>query len=192
MNERVVEVEVVQRQAAEDVVHDRLRHPHVGVVGQAGRLEAQVGELRDEGLQRHAVLQADRDRDREGVHHAGQGRALLAELEEDLAELAVVVGAGGQVALGAADGERRGLRGAALRQALADRAVLDDLLDDLGLGGRGVGLVGLRRPWPSATVGQRLADLAVVAVDRERLEAELPALQVDVLDLLDRGASRAG
>ena len=29
--------------------------------------------------------------------------------------------------------------------------------------------------------------LAVVAVDRERLQAELPALQVDVLDLLDRG-----
>ena len=47
-----------------------------------------------------------RDRDREGVHHAGQGRALLAELEEDLAEAVVGVGAGGQVALGATDGER--------------------------------------------------------------------------------------
>ena len=47
-----LEVQVVQGQAAEDVVHDRLRHPDVGVVGEAGRLEAQVGELRDVGLQR--------------------------------------------------------------------------------------------------------------------------------------------
>ena len=35
--------------------------------------------------------------------------------------------------------------------------------------------------------GQRLADLAVVAVDRERLQAELPALEVDLLDVLDGG-----
>ena len=187
-----LEGQVVQGQAAEDVVHDRLRHPDVGVVGEAGGLEAQVGELRDVGLQRDAVLQADRDRDREGVHHAGQGRALLAELEEDLAELAVVVGAGGHVALGAADGERRGPRGARLRQPLAGRGV-DDLLDRpwRGLGRRGVGtgtlvLLGALR----LAVGQRLADLAVVAVDRGRLEAELPRLQVDVLDLLDRGVLR--
>ena len=35
--------------------------------------------------------------------------------------------------------------------------------------------------------GQRLAALRVVAVDRDRLEAELPALEVDLLDLLGRG-----
>ena len=133
-----VEVEVVEGQTTEDVVHDRLRHAHVRVVRQTGRLEAQVGELLDEGLERHAVLQADRDGDREGVHHAGQGRALLAELEEDLAELRVVVGAGREVALGATDGERGRLRGAALGQTATDRAVLDDLLD-LDLGGRSVG-----------------------------------------------------
>ena len=34
---------------------------------------------------------------------------------------------------------------------------------------------------------QRLADLAVVAVDGERLEAHLPALQVDLGDVVDRG-----
>ena len=34
---------------------------------------------------------------------------------------------------------------------------------------------------------QRLAALRVVAVDRDRLEAELPALEVDLLDLLGRG-----
>ncbi len=51
--------QVIQREAAEDVVHDRLRHPHIGIVGKAGRLELHVDELRDEGLQRHTVLQRD-------------------------------------------------------------------------------------------------------------------------------------
>ena len=51
---------------------------------------------------------------------------------------------------------------------------------------RSAGLVLLRGL--ALAVGQRLADLAVVAVDRGRLEAELPRLEVDVLDLLDRGA----
>ena len=183
-----LEVEVVQRQASEDVVHDRLRHPHVRVVGEAGRLEAQVGELLHERLERDAVLQPDRDGDREGVHHAGQRRALLAELEEQLAEAVVRVGAGGEVALGPADRERRRLRRPTLREALADRAVLHDLLDDRLGGRRGLvrcGVLG-RRP----AVGEGLADLAVVAVDRERLEAELPALQVDVGDLLDRRGLR--
>src|SRR4028119_1386813 len=44
--------------------------------------------------------------------------------------------------------------------------------------GRGLDLLGLR-------VRQRLADLAVVAVDRQRLEAILPALGVDALAALD-------
>ncbi len=104
-----------------------------GVVGEAVGLEGQVGELRDVGLQRDAVLQADGHRDREGVHHAGEGGALLAELEEDLAELAVVVGAGGEVPLGTAHGERRGQGLAGLRQALAGRLVDDDFLDAWGL-----------------------------------------------------------
>src|SRR3712207_7487875 len=45
-----------------------------------------VGELRDVGLERHSVLQPDRDRDREGVHDAGEGRALLRHLDEHLAD----------------------------------------------------------------------------------------------------------
>ncbi len=34
---------------------------------------------------------------------------------------------------------------------------------------------------------ERLANLAVVAVDRQRLQTELPPLEVDLLDLLDGG-----
>src|SRR5699024_4266591 len=107
--------------------------------------------------------------------------ALLAELEEDLAQRLIVVGAGGQVALGTTNGEGRRLRAAPLRQAPAERTVLDDLLDlDLGdtLAGS-LGFLGGR-----SAIRERLPDLAVVAVDGQGLETELPALQVDVLDLL--------
>src|SRR5205085_12387349 len=102
----------------------------------------------------------------EGVHHAGQGRALLAELEEDLAELAVVVSTGRHVALGATDGEARGPRDPGLRQALAERL---GHLDDLDLLGDLLALVllGLVR----LAVRARLPDLAVVAVDGRRLPA---------------------
>src|SRR5690606_10840418 len=77
--------------------------------------------------------------------------------------------------------ERRGDAGAALRQTLADRAVLDHLLDRgtdrvLGL----LGDLGLLRVLGPGR--ERLADLAVVAVDRERLDTQRPGLVVDLLD----------
>jgi hypothetical protein len=77
--------QVVEGEAAEDVVHHRGRDAYVRVVGHAGRVEPHVGELGDVGLKRDAVLQANRDRHRERVHHAGQRRPLLTELEEHLA-----------------------------------------------------------------------------------------------------------
>ena len=55
------------------------------------------------------------------------------------------------------------------------------LLDLFGVDGVGAGVAGL------LAGRQRLAALRVVAVDRDRLEAELPALEVDLLDLLGRG-----
>ena len=85
----LLEGQVVQRQPPEDVVHDRLRHPDVRVVGQASGLELQVGELLHEGLQRHSVLQSDGHRNGERVHHTGERRALLSELEEHLAETVI-------------------------------------------------------------------------------------------------------
>ena len=51
--------------------------------------------------------------------------------------------------------------------------------------GRRGGLLGLLRRG-----GERLAQLAAVAVERDRLEAELPGLDVDLLDVLDRGLVR--
>ena len=57
-----------------------------------------------------------------------------------------------------------------------------------GRGWRGCGGTGFGGLLPG--VRERLADLAVVAVDGQRLQAELPALEVDPLDLLDGGAFR--
>jgi hypothetical protein len=50
-----------QLEPAEDVVHDRLGKADVGIAGPAARLEACVGELFAEQLQRDAMLQRDRD-----------------------------------------------------------------------------------------------------------------------------------
>jgi hypothetical protein len=54
-----------------------------------------VRELPHERLERHAVLEAERDRRGERVHHALDRRALLPDVgQEDLAEASVLVLAG--------------------------------------------------------------------------------------------------
>src|SRR5699024_2231089 len=117
----------------------------------------------------------------EGVHDTGQRRALLTELDEDLTEAVIGVGSRVQIPFRARDGERDRLTGSFLRQPLPNRSVLHDriLL-------RGVLLVlaVLRRR------RQRLTHLAVVTVDRQGFETELPALEVDLLDILDSGRFR--
>ena len=80
------------------------------------------------------------------------------------------------------------LRAAGAGQLAADRLVddlLDDALDDLGAAaGRG-GVLGVL---DAVLLGrrQRLGDLAVVAVDGDGLDAELPGVDVELLDLFDR------
>ena len=75
----------LRRHPPEDVVDDRLGEADVGVLRHARRLEADVAELVDQVLQRHAVLQRVADRLRERVGKAGDGRAFLRHDEEDLA-----------------------------------------------------------------------------------------------------------
>src|SRR5213079_2709936 len=105
-----------------------------------------------------------RDRDRERVHQARQRGALLRHLQEDLADAVVRVLARGDVALGVADLERDGPSRTGRREPLLLRprdrwgSLLVDLRVRLLLG------------------AERLADLAVVPVDRDRLQAELPSL----------------
>jgi hypothetical protein len=121
-------VEIGHRQFAEDVVEDRGRVlDRVVALDHARRLELGEGEGVDEFLERHAVLQADRDRDGEVVHHRPEARAFLVHVDEDLAERAVVVFAGAQVHLVPADIGLLGVALAPLRHLLAVRA--DDFLD---------------------------------------------------------------
>src|SRR5680860_813522 len=85
-------VQMVQCQAPEDVVHDRLCHPDVPVVRESGWLKSKVGELLHVGRQWDSVLQADGHRNRESVHHPCEGGTLLAQTEEDLTGPVVRVG----------------------------------------------------------------------------------------------------
>ena len=117
-------------------------------------------------------------------------RAFLGHLEEDLAGLAVRVQADGDVALVAGDVELVGDRGALGREPAAMRACVASTwasascLRRLSIVSASLGAAPLVLLLAG---GQRLGALAAVAVDRDRLEAELPALEVDRLDLLGRG-----
>ena len=81
------------------------------------------------------------------------------------------------VALRVADLERRGAATGATGKALANR-----MRQRPRARARGRHLLLVRR--------QRLSDLAVVAVDRDRLQTQLPGLDEELLDLLDRGVLR--
>src|SRR3712207_110371 len=83
-------------------------------------------------LERHPVLEPDRDRDREAVHQRAEGSAFLVHVDEDLAERAVLVLAGAQVDLVPADHRLLGVALAAAGQlAPLPHPALDDPLGDL-------------------------------------------------------------
>ena len=69
--------------------------------------------------------------DGEIVHHGAEGGAFLVHVDEDLAEAPVLVFAGAQIDLVAADDRLLGVALAAVRQLLALADALDDALDDL-------------------------------------------------------------
>src|SRR5207342_3791185 len=124
------------------------------------------------------VLQADRHRDGEGIHDARESRTLFAEFEEHLAETIVGIGTRGQVALGPAHRKRRRTARSRLGQSLAGRTI-DHFLHNLSLGSDRLIIIRL----PGFAVAEGLTYLAVVAIDRQRLQAKLPALQVDLSDV---------
>ena len=177
----LVDGEELLAHPAEDVVDDRLGDPDVGVVRQPRRLEAHVGELRHVDLERHAVLETERHGDHERVHQAGERRSFLRDVEEDVAGGAVLEHPDVDVPLVLADAELATDLGAVVRQPSAPGR------------GRRSGRADGARQQPLALLGlarERLGDLAVVAVDRDRLDAELPGVAVDVGDVVDGRALR--
>ena len=198
-----VALDELHPEPAEDVVDQALRERDVRVGRHAHRLEALVGELVDDALDRHAVLERQADGGAERIHQATDGGAFLRHGDEELARLAVVVEADDEVALMASDVElvRHGLAG--VGQAAAHRTLhhaLDDALDDalhfhhaLDDGGdhrvvEALGVLFLADVLGGVALGaERLAELASVAVEGVGLEAEFPAEAVAGADVLDLG-----
>ncbi len=97
-------VEVVHAEDASQVVDDTGRDLDVLVAVDASRrLEAREGKLVDEGLDRHAVLQGEREGDSEAAQERAKLRRFAMHVDEDLAERAVVVLAGADEDLVAGD-----------------------------------------------------------------------------------------
>lgn len=88
----VVALQVLDPENAKEVVHDGsgeldVRVSTYGAVG----LEAGEGELLDIGLEWYAVLQTHGDGHSKAVHQAAEGGALFVHVDEDFAELTVLV-----------------------------------------------------------------------------------------------------
>jgi hypothetical protein len=81
----------------------------------------------------------------------------------------------------------RPVRGSFLRTGPDD--LLDDLLDHLGGAGGSAASGGVAFGVVLLGGRQRLGHLAVVAVDGDGLEAELPGVEVELLDVLDVASS---
>jgi len=107
----------VDGQAPGDVV-DRGADPRdLRVVGVPVRHEELVEPGPDQLAQRHVMLQADRQGDGVGVHQAGRAGAVLAPVDEDLAEAPVVPLVGGEAEEFGADGDAGGVSAATPGQA---------------------------------------------------------------------------
>src|SRR5437867_7479984 len=82
---QIVTTQVGDGQLAEDVINDRGGHLDVIIeFDRPVRLEPREQERFHELFQRHTMLEPQRDRDREAVHQAAEGRALLVHVQEDL------------------------------------------------------------------------------------------------------------
>ena len=126
--------------------------------------------------QRHAVLQRNADGGGEGVHKSADRGALFRHLQEDLTRLAVFVETNGEVALLPANVE-----------AVRDRRALHWESAAGDAGARQHVVAGCRLVLLLAGV-EWLRALRAVAIDRDRLQAELPPFQVDALNLRSGGS----
>ena len=114
---QLVSLQVLDSERPEHVVDDRVGHLDVRMaLDHAPRLERLERERVDELVERHAVLEALGDGDGEARQDAAQRRPLLGQVDEHLAERPVVVLAGAEEHLVAADAALLGVATAARRQ----------------------------------------------------------------------------
>ena len=134
------------------------------------------------------MLQAHAHGDGEAVEDGAERGALPVDVEEDLAEAAVLVFAGAEVDLGAAHADGLGVAAAAVGHAAAVGAhqLVGHGLGDSGGFLRAGGLViheGVDAVQQVEVGGHGLAHLGAVAVEGHGLQHELPAGLVDAADL---------
>ena len=126
--------------------------------------------------QRHTVLQRNTDGRCERVHQSADGGAFLRHLQEDLAWLAIFVETNGEVALLTGNIEAVRDRRALHWEASAGHTRTCEYV--VAYGRLILLLAGVE--W--------LRALRAIAIDRDRLQAELPPFQVDAFDIF-RGGS---
>src|ERR1700722_12920319 len=94
-----------QLEPTEDVIHDGLGVANLFVSSPAGGLKTSVGELFAQNLERHTVLQGERNGRGKRVHEPGDGGTFLGHLDEDFTRLPVGVKTNRDVAFVPGNGE---------------------------------------------------------------------------------------
>src|ERR1019366_5352361 len=168
-------VEELRRHPAEQVIDDRLGVRNLRVLGEARGLEAHVREFVHQELQRNAVLERERNRGRKRVHQARDRRALLGHRDKYFTRGAVLVHADGDITFVAGDIEFVGDRFALVGQFAPLHAIV---------GRRDRRHCVYRFLYFLPARVERLHALGSVAVNRDRLEAELPRADVSLGDFV--------
>ena len=192
--------EIGDGEFAEDVIENRCRAlDRVIALHEARRLEAREGESIDIFFQRHAILQAERDRDGEIVHQRAESGAFLVHVDENLADAAVFIFAGAEIDLVPADNRLLGVALAAVGEFVAVADPLDafhNALDDLFRHGGSTRRIGLCNECLDSVVGfllvirdqlgiEGLGELRPIAIKRIGLEREFPREHIGALAILD-------
>ena len=140
---QIMTAEIGDRQFTEHVIKhrggilDRIIALH-----ETGWLEACEGEGLHIFFQRHAILQAQRNRDGKIVHQGAEGSAFFMHIDEDFTQATIFIFAGAQIDFVAADNRLLGITFATIRETITITHMLDPLdhfLDNLFGHGRGAG-----------------------------------------------------
>ena len=125
---QIFAVEIRNRQFPEDIIQDRgCIFDAIVALNHAGGLKFGEGKRVDKFIERHTILQADGDCDGEIIHHRPEARALLVHIDEDFAQLAVLILTGAQIDLMSANNCLLRIAPTTLRHFLTVRA--DHLFD---------------------------------------------------------------
>src|SRR5580692_10726379 len=178
-----------QLQPAEDVVHDRLGKPDVGIASPPARLKPRMRELFAQQLQRHAMLQRNGRSQRKAIHQPRDRRSFLGHGDEQLARLPIRIEPDGDVTLMPSDIELVRDRSPFLLQLMPNRA--RRRIQIVFLWSSRSPRVFLRRVGSlSPSRRKRLRLLAPIPINRNSLQSKLPGLKISLRDVFHRSILR--